>query len=494
MPRSVPCRPFHVAVFIVIAVLSGCGGGGLSSAPPVPPAPSGEAAPAPVEQGVPSNRQGLTVFYQYMPVSDGREDYASAGSPNSYAVSESFSARSGIYQIGFSGAFQLGIAQGTSSMAFPASQSYAELTFLTPDEQVPAGAVFGPALVQDPGTAQGMSWEQFANTTTIAWLTSSPDSRLQQVVDMPAAPSGPLALTWQTIFAGGLRAHPGYTSGEPRHFRVVLRTPAGDPVSTLFEERDGVVSGTDGYAAIDLPAYAGQTLVLSFEARTSNRAPRDEFGAGIDNISLKDGATELLANGNFESGGAGWTTTAPATSQNVLSGTRTVAGLEVQRAAYVPATEKWGRWTDTVSNRGSTTITATVTYETELGWRQQAIIQAPVGAPAQALTLWDALGYWRDTGLVFGNASQVTYSAPGAPVHLGSVRWGFPVTIPPGRSVSIVQFLIQTANATWQTAPDANARAVEAEAIATDIATNFRTDPKYRKGMTQRQLDTILNF
>ena len=57
-----------------------------------------------------------------------------------------------------------------------------------------------------------------------------------------------------------------------------------------------------------------------------------------------------------------------------------------------------------------------------------------------------------------------------------------------------MQFVILTSNATWRTATDASARAVETEAIATDIVTNFRTDPKYRKGMTQRQLHTILNF
>ncbi|MET0312155.1 MAG: hypothetical protein ABW051_08905 [Burkholderiaceae bacterium] len=503
---------WRIVAAVVLAVLTGCGGGGgggladVFSASPDSSSQPDIPDPAPVvprvELGTPLSQQGLSVFYQHIPLVEAFDNYASVGSPNAYILARSFAAvGGGAYQLGFrSGAFDLSVGQGTMTEAFPYDQTHAELTYYSPEEGIPeGGALLARALVRSPEMAAGTSWASFANTSTIAWLTSSRDSRLQQQVLLPDRPAGPLVLTWETLF-NGTRAQYGFLdAAEPNYFRVVLRDLSGEIVETLFEERQGIVlSGVDGTAVV--PArHAGQLLVLSFEARTNNTAMDDYYGPGIDNVSLKNGADELILDGDFEAAAPRWKVNLPDASQNVTSGKRTVAGLDVRRSVYVPVTGKWGRWTDVFTNPTSQTVTTVVTYTNEVGYGGQAIIRAPAGAPAQALSLWDARspGLWRDVGLVFGNASQVEYQGATA-VNAGDgeplVKWVYPVTIPPRGSVSIVQFLILTTHATWQTATDASARAVEAEAVATDIVNNFRTDVKFRKGMTQQQLDTILNF
>ena len=367
-------------IFCVFALLGACGGGGsgepaaAAGGVDAPPAagPGPDPLPGPstpvAELAGPASGPGLAVFYQYMPVAESRQDYASPGSPNAYILQRGFSTKGGMYQLGGMGALQLNIVQGTATAAFPLDQRFPELTFLTPEETIPGGgAAFGPPLIADPNTALGTSWSGFANTSTIAWLKSSPDSRLQQVLNLPSNPSGPLVLTWQTLHQSGTRAQYGWLADEPFYFRVVLRDMAGGWVETLFEEQAGiVVAGGDGIA--DVSAHAGRTLVLSFETRTSHDAAGDYYGPGIDNVSLRDGASELVVNGDFEAGATGWTVNAPVTSQNVVSGTRTVAGLEVRRSVYVPVAEKWGRWTDMVSNPGATTMTVEVSYVTQLGY------------------------------------------------------------------------------------------------------------------------------
>lgn len=494
-----------------LATLQGCGGGEGGGNVPVlpsiadsgsggpgtdPAAPPPASLPAPsVELGTSTAIPGLSLLYQFIPIRETRQDYTAPGSPNQYELNRDFTTWGGLDQ--WNPAMSLRIEQGGVSAVFPPNQVYAEFSYSTPEVRVPAGAAFMRALVSSPDLAAGTSWSGFANTSTIAWFTSSPDSRLQQTVTLPAAPSGPLLLTWQTETDGGLSEF-GWIPGEPHYFRVVLRETGGALIETVFDETgNSIIKGTNGVA--DLSAHAGRTLVISFESRTLQSAPYGYFGPGIDNVSLKDGLSELIVNGDFESGASGWTTNSPVTSQNVTSGARTVAGLEVRRSVYAPIDESWGRWTDMISNPGASTMTATVTYTSTVGRAGQAFIARPAGLASGALTLWDASvpAIARDTGLVFGNAGEVSYrsaSAIGAGDGDKVIRVRYPVTLPPGGTVSIVQFLILTTSATWQTAADAAARPVEAEATATGIATNFRTDPKYRRGMTQRQLDTILNF
>jgi len=497
------------ALMATVALIAGCGGGdstpvGFAAPPPGAPviAPAPEAAPAPapapvapptVQLAAASAVAGLTVFYQVGTNDDTRKEFAGPGaSPNSWDLKSDMTLEDGGHDQ-FDTALALSITSLSGGMprsgSFPSDQNYSELKYLTPEytgATGTAGALFNSSTV---------TYTVLANTSTIAWLMPSQDSRVQQTVTVPSVAAG--TLTWDTI-STRKSASKGYFGGENAFFRVVLRNSGGAVVGTLYNEQDGTaVTGTIGVA--DMSPYAGQTLALSFEARSTYNPDNNAYGPGIDNVSLLNGATQIITNGTFEAGGTGWTTNQPVASQNVASGTRTVADLTTQRSVYVPPTEKWGRWTDAFTNPTSTTITATVTYYTNLGSDNRGIIYSTPDTAGRAVTSWDGNSDDRDVALVFGNNAvpRPFSSASALAARDGSenMYWDYHVTVAPGATVTIVQFIVLPSKATWQTpGVTISTKATEADAIALDIVNNFRTNVKYRHGMTQQQLDTILNF
>jgi len=492
------------ALMTLAAALGGCLGDDDEVAAPPPPAAAPPVVVVPVVPPVPtvqlaatSTVAGLTVFYQAQTMVDTGGGWAvPAASPNSWDLNRDFSLEDG-GRDQFDTALAISVTSGngivTTTASFPSNQNYSELKYLTPEY----GAADGTAGAIISNST--LTYSPFTNTTTVAWLSPSQDSRLQQTVVLPAGP-GPLTLSWDTLSKSIGGSSSGYLTGETSFFKVVLRSSAGVLLGTLYEGQNGaVVTGTLGTA--NVTAFAGQTVVLSFEARSTYNPDNNNYGPGVDNVSLLNGATELIVNGSFEAGATGWMVNKPQSSQNVASGTRTVADFVVQRSVYVPPTEKWGRWVDTYTNPSSTTITGTVTYSTDLGSDRGGIIYQTPGTAGKALTSWDgrASNSDRDVGMVFGSVGvgQTFTSATTLDVTNGvdDFFWVYPVTVPPGGTVSIVQFIILTTDVVMQT-PGATlaSRATQTDAIALEIVTNFRTNVKYRHGMTQKQIDTILNF
>lgn len=509
------------ALMACVALMAGCGGGGSGSgesatpsaffnpvpgAPAPAPGPGPAPAPAPVapelpppvpELAAPSTVAGLTTFYQVGANDDERKGYSVPGvSPNSWDLNEDMSLEDGGVDQ-FDGALELSVSSlrgaTATSGSFPNDQVYSELKFLTPEY---AGAAGTAGAVFNSSTPTYATLSNRPNTTTIAWLTPSQDSRIQQTVTIPSMNPG--TLTWNTISRGSASASLGNFTGETAFFRVVLRNSAGAITGTLFDEQNGsVITGTRVHA--DLTPYAGQTLALSFEARSTYNPDNSKFGPGIDNVSLLNGATQLITNGTFEAGGAGWTVNKPVASQNVASGTRTVAELTTQRSVYVPPTEKWGRWTDAFTNPTATTITSTVSYATNLGSDNAGIIYATPGTGGRSVTTWDGDAEDRDIAMVYGNNAvpqpYTSNTGLGGGDASGDLYWAYNITVAPGATVTIVQFIVLPSKVTGQT-PGAtiSTLATEADAIALDIVNNFRSNVKYRNGMTQKQIDTIFNF
>jgi hypothetical protein len=476
-----------------VALLSACGGSDSPIVNPGAPAPA--PAPETVQLAQTSTVAGLTVFYQQGTVtvaSDGgtTEQYAAIGSPNCVDLNNDFSFSDGCSDQ-FDGALAISIesiAAGTTTVAsgsFPNNQNYSELTFYTPEYGAANGSVGAVFLGADRRALNPVS------TDTIAWMVPSADSRLQQTVTFPVG-AGSLNLTWS---ASG-RPQEGNLSGEPYFFRVVLRNSAGSLVATLYERSDSRTIGTGGSA--DVTAYRGQSLLLSFEVRSVSDYISDNGLMSINSVSLLDGSSQLIANGDFQAGATGWITNRPTLSQNVSSGTRSVANLTVRRSVYAPPTEKWARWADVYTNPTSTTISATVTYYTDLGSDDAGIIYNTPGANGKAITIWDGDGYDRDVAMIFGNNAVVSYvSDDGLGNENGDeeVTWYYVLTIPPNSSATVIHFIYLSVDMTGLT-PGATiaTRATNSDNAAVEILNNFRSNVKYRHGLTQQQLDTIVNF
>jgi hypothetical protein len=309
------------------AFLTACGGGNDTA--PASSTNSDQLAQT-------STVAGLTFFYQQgvLPTTTSG-NYAAVGSPNRWDLNRDMSLSDG-YDDQFDDALVLSIVSvsGTSTAAsgrFPTDTQYAELIFNTPEYGAANGSVGAYFTRTDALSANPSS------TDTAAWLLPTPDSRLQQTVTFPST-TGTLNLTWEATASSGLRT--GNFNSEPDYyFRVVLRSNTGT-VATLYEESSNTSIGSDGSA--DVTSFAGQTLLLSFESRNTYGNVR------IDNVSLLNGVSEVINNGTFAANGTGWRVNTPTLTQNVTSGTRTVANLTVQRSVYVPPTEKWGRWTDVI--------------------------------------------------------------------------------------------------------------------------------------------------
>ena len=416
----------------------------------------------------------VTVIPQFIPFYDNDRSRA-PGMPNYWDLYRDFSLEDG-WNDQFDGALQLTV----DSTNFPEDQVQSELTFYTPV----MGAADGIMTVS-VSSATNTYYTPIAGTYS-AYLYPTGNSIMQQTIDLTAA-TGTVTLSFS--IAGG--SYAGYISGGPDTFSVVARDTAGTELAVLFHETNTSGSGT---RTADLTAYAGQTIVLSFEHK-GQKAP-----IVIDNVSVTDGAaTEFVHNGDFETGSlAPWTAnTAAKVIQNITSGTRTLEGLDVTRSFYTVPNKLWGRWVDVFSNSTGSDITKTITYYTNLGSDGYGIIYYTPGTSNNALTSWDGGTGDRDIGYVFGNATSVPFtSASALDTDDGndSIYATYNITVPAGGKVAIVNFIIMDGTNTGLTAMDITAKATEIDTAAAAIVANFWTDSQYRKGMTHEQIKAIVNF
>lgn len=506
-------RKFSLSM-VGAAVLAGCGGGGggssggfafppVSAAPPAPaPAPAPEVAPpapapAPVappapELATPTSLPAGTMFLQTIAATDGDASMA-PGQANIWDLNEDFSIEDGGNDQ-FDGTLHLFVDVAGTRTAFPSDQTYAELTALGP-EMGPADGIKTVSFISDTA---------FLTTTgRYAYLHPGIEVRLQQTLNLTTATGPAISLAWSGTPSPGFT---GSALSDPAQYgQVVVRDAAGALLAILFRVDGSGVTGTWGSAS--LAAFAGQTVVLSFEQRiwaggpySNNNLPR---GSVLDDVSVKDGAnTEFVVNGDFEAEGTGWTISASKASQNVRTGTRTVNGLEVQRTFYTQPNLLWARLTDVFHNPTAAPIVAEVSYETDLGSDGLGIIYPTPGATQKALTAWDYKSNGgrdgdRDVGFAFGTADLVDYksdTALGARNGSDQLLFKFNITVPAGGSVTLMNFVVMSGIDTGLTATDITARSTEVDTQLADIANNFRTNFVYQRGLTQAQLDTVKNF
>ena len=476
---------------VLIALLAACGGGdGTTTVSDGTPADSVQLAQT-------STVAGLPVFYQQGTVtavvglSATSDQYAAVGSPNCVDLDRALGLSDGCTDQ-FDGALGISISSvsvGTSTTAsgtFLYDQLYAELTFNTPEYGAAQGSVGATFFSEDKRRLTPSS------TNTVAWLTPSGDSRLQQTITFPS--TGPLTLTWATTGS----PERGSLDDNIAYFRVVLRDSAGTLVGTLYEMRSDVEGETGTNGSADVSAYTGQTLVLSFESRSVSTYVGNDGQISVDNVSLLNSATQVISNGDFQAGASGWRVNTPTLTQNVTSGARTVANLSVRRSVYAPPTEKWVRWADVYSNPTSSTINATVTYLTELGSDDDGIIYLTPGSNGKAITTWDGDKSDRDVAIVFGNGAVPRFTSDpvlGEGDGSDEMEWDYKLTIPPGGRATVIHFIYLSTETTGLTSgATISTRATASDAAAVEILDNFRSNVKYRHGLTQQQIDSIVNF
>lgn len=372
---------------------------------------------------------------------------------------------------------------------FPYDQNYSELTFYTPTMGSAEGVITAAVtdgINTDPPVISG---------TYSGALGLVSNARLQQTLNLTAA-TGTVSLTW----SDGLAFNTGNMVNEPDSvYQVVLRDTNGALLDTLYQaDSAGGSLGTDGSA--DLTIYAGQTVVLSFErSSTANASYYNTVYAVIDDVSVTDGgAVEYVANGDFETGDlTGWAANSASEIQNMTSGVRALEGLDVKRSFYSVPNKKWARWVDVFENNTGSPISKTVTYSTNLGSDGSGIIYNTPNTNNKAITTWDGDASDRDIGFVFGNATTVTFTSDDG---LGNgngddnVYHTFDITVPAGGRVAIVNFMIMNGTDTGSTAADETELATDIDAEAKLIVDNIWTDGQYLTGMTQEQIDAIVNF
>jgi hypothetical protein len=278
---------------------------------------------------------------------------------------------------------------------------------------------------------------------------------------------------------------------------AILATPLPKTTLTIFNPQSLPTHSAD------LSAYAGQIILLSFETRGTNLIGY----ATVDDVSLtSNGGANLLVNGDFETGDlSGWTTNAPQELQNVTSGVRTLGGLNVTRSFYTVPNRLWGRWVDVFENPGPNPVPISVTYTTDLG-HDNGTPGAGTGMIAYtpgttgALSSWDNLAgdHDRDVGLVFGRAAEVLFDAPSA-VNLADgndlIAVEYTITVPALGRRALVNFVVMNGIDTGEIpGVTASTRPGEIDAENIKILGGYGIDPQYQEGMTQEQIESVVNF
>ena len=476
-------RNFSVSmVSVAVTALTGCfdeSNSSASSSPSVSLPQLGAPFFPPVgpELATPTALVAATMFFQTIEATDG-DSSAAPNQANCWELQNDFGLFDG-NDDQFDGVLALQIDVGGTTTSFPSDQAYEELT------------TFGPELGADDGvkTVSFTTDTQFVvSGTTSAILHTVSDARLQQILYLSSAVGHALNLTWTGQDSAG-----NFSFQDPYFFQVVVRdVVSGAILSTIYKNDSTGSTGTWGTGS--LTAYAGQTVLLSFEQRSTSSNP-----SKVDDVSVIDSTTnnEYVINGGFETGGTGWTVPAVKVSQNATSGVRTLNGLDVKRSFFTVPNQLWARSTDEYYNSTSAPITAVVSYFSNLGSDGAGITYATPGATSKALTSYDGNGSDRDLGFVFGSADTVTFvSATALQSSNGSDQfvWTFNISVPAGGRVTLVNFTVLTGTDTGKTAVDTTVRATQVDVQNADIANNFRTNFVYQRGMTQVQLDTLVNF
>ena len=480
---------------------------------------------------------GITIFPQTTPALDGVPELF-PGQANFWDIDPDIAQQDGFWNQ-FEGNLLLAIDDlgVVGEELFPLDQSYAGLTFMTPlltvHDGLTVATVADHANYAGPDLSSAIVFDPLVEGTRSAWLNATADSRLQQTLDLRQS-SGPLTLSWRDEFlvqSGGFFDAP--TDDAPYYRVVATDLTTGDRTEIFNRPRSdrGVVetapvSRTRETRTANLSDFAGKQLVLSFELRGGHQLLLNALGdvefvgsyALIDNVSLRDANnTEFVANGGFESGLTGWVTNSVQQSQNLRAAPRTVNGLTVTRHFYTVPNQLWARWTDVLTNNTATPVTRRVVLRTFLGSAFKGIIYLDAAINPRALTSWDGTALVdvpdRDIGLVFGSPATVfgnslpniaaaneginaNISASALDTEDGSdtIDIVHDVTIPARGQVTLVHFALMSGENTGATAIDTTARATTIDTEIAKILNNFCTDPRYRDGMTNEQLNTLRNF
>jgi hypothetical protein len=474
---------FKTLIFLAISAtlfISGCDGNGDHYTVVAPDTAE------PLILGEATVNTGNTAFLQTVTMQDTDTNEYFPGQPNIWDIDDDFSLNDG-GDDQFDGVMFLSV-EGND---FP-SQAYSDLTYFTPAMTIDDGIKVA-AVVENIGPSYNSSEYLAISGTYSAALNGIYDARLSQTVDLSGAVSpANLSWTWDITLTD---------RGPEPYARVVIRSVTdGSLLATL----ENVTTDDANSYNISMDAYIGQSVIVSFESSSHTESARL-----IDDVSLTDSnSTQYITNGDFETGNlTGWTTNEPEELQNMTSASVTLAGLTVTRSFYTVPDKLWGRWIDVFTNETAAAITTTIAYSHNLGSDNYGILYLTPGTDGQALTGWDATsdsGYDpgsssndRDFAFVFGDVTEVVFtSATGLDTGDGSddITHGYNVTVEPGETVAIVNFVVMNGIDTNMTATDETALATEIDTEVTNILTNFWTDNQYRTGMTQAQIDAIINL
>ena len=460
----------HLFFYLIAALsMSACGGGGGGGNDNTEP-----------ELATPSAINGITTFNQTIAANDG-ESSAAPGQANYWDIDGDFAINDG-NDDQFDGGLVLSIAitgSLTGSLDFPFDQLESELSFSSPELGSSEGII--TASVSDINPVAG---------TYSAHLHGTHESRMQQTLDLTTALT-PITLTW----AGDSNFKAGKMEeiDIPSFYDVVIRDQNGAVVSVFRNENFSGITGIFGTA--DLTAFQGQIVQLSFESRSQGNSIR------VDSVSVTDGGvTEFITNGDFETGDlSSWTNNDLVTVQNITSGVRNLDGIDVSRSFFTVPNKTWGRWVDTFTNTSNADVTVTVTYDTFLGSDGRGIIYATANTNNQGLTTWDGSisNRDRDIGFAFGAADSINFVSDdglGNNNGSGTLNWSYNVTIPAAGTVAIVNFVVMNGTDTADTAADITARATEIDIDVAAIINGYGSDGQYQDGMTQAQIDAVVNM
>ena len=444
--------------------------------------------------GTLSSSAGVTTFRQTVTMEDSDSYEYFPGQPNTWDIDDDFSLDDG-GDDQFDGVMDLSVGGESFS-----GQSYSDLSFYTPSFNSTNGVKVAAVVEEVMQNYNNNGPVPAINGDYSAYLNDVYDGRLSQTVDLSWATS-PLSLIWSLNF---------YIDGgdfdmDAPYIRVVIRDPVDGAILESVETYIGNGSGT--YNVTLDNSYIGETIVVSFEISSSGYGPNL-----IDDVSLTDGAAvEYIDNGDFETGDlTGWDVNDPDELQNFTSAGEDIAGLTVTRSFYTVPDKLWGRWVDTFTNNTSEAITTTIDYDANLGSDSAGILYLTPGTDGYSLTGWDGYaqedppdasssGNDRDFAFVFGNVDTVDFVTATALDNgngdgSDNITHSYSITVNPGEMLAIVNFVVMNGVDTGESATDVTARATAIDAEALDIVNNFWDDVQYRNGMTQEQIDAIINF
>lgn len=465
-----------VVVFFGGALLIvACGGGGGGSTEPL-------------VLGTPSLDKGNVWFMQTMTMRDTDTLEYFPGQPNIWDLTTNFS-----LDDGGDDQFDTAMTLFVNGAQFPA-QSYGDLVFYTPEFGISEGVKVAAVVDGVEKNYHNRSAPAIGGTYSLQ-MNCIYDGRVMQEIDLSAA-AGTVTLSWSWDVSFGNNYF-----GAPSEINVVLRDPGtGSVVDTLYS----ATSAENMSHTTDITAYAGGTITLSFEISSSG------FGGNIiDDISIEDASmTEFVMNGDFETGNmSGWSMNSPMLLQNMTSAAQTMSNLIVTRSFYTVPNKVWGRWVDVFENPTGSAIAFSVRYHSDFGSDSYGILYLTPGTGGRALTGWDGYEYSgpnpnssdndRDFAIVFGDIDAIAYSSDDGLGNGNGVEYmdhQYDVTIQPGQTMALVNFILMNGVDTGETASDMNARATAIDEAALRVVQEFWNDGQYRSGMTQEQIDAIINF